>query len=236
MAQEMILCAKTIDELRQAQAVVLPLAYGLSLEHTAKIIGRSVVWTCRLRNRFLAVISGELDSIILPHVNTDCMQLSLGEVGARHPQPRIIKVLDGAGWHASAALMPLQNRLLLSLPSYPPELNPAEHLWDELREKYFHNKTFNFIGALEEQLEMGLRALENDLPRVQSILAWDWIVNALTKYKWNEYSLLRQHEKSPFFAGFFLVRPTLRTSVNGGTTSALFLCKRHACGRQDRTS
>jgi len=31
MAQEMILRAKTIDELRQAQAVVLPLAYGLIL-------------------------------------------------------------------------------------------------------------------------------------------------------------------------------------------------------------
>lgn len=54
MAQEMILRAQTIDELRQAQAVVLPLAYGLSLEQTAKIIGRSVPWTCRLRNRFLA--------------------------------------------------------------------------------------------------------------------------------------------------------------------------------------
>ena len=54
MAQEMILCAKTIEELRQAQAVVLPLAYGLSLEQTARVIGRSVVWTCRLRNRFLA--------------------------------------------------------------------------------------------------------------------------------------------------------------------------------------
>jgi len=54
MAQEMILRAKSIDELRQAQAVVLPLAHGLSLEQTAKAIGRSVAWTCRLRNRFLA--------------------------------------------------------------------------------------------------------------------------------------------------------------------------------------
>ena len=47
MAQEMILRAKTIDELRQAQAVVLPLAHGLSLAQTARVIGRSVVWTCR---------------------------------------------------------------------------------------------------------------------------------------------------------------------------------------------
>ena len=54
MAQEMIRQAKTIDELRQAQAVVLPLAYGLSLDETAQAIGQSVTWTSRLRNRFLA--------------------------------------------------------------------------------------------------------------------------------------------------------------------------------------
>ena len=54
MAQEMIRRAKTIDELRQAQAVVLPLAYGMSLAQTAQAIGQSVTWICRIRNRFLA--------------------------------------------------------------------------------------------------------------------------------------------------------------------------------------
>ena len=54
MAQEMILRAKTIEELRQAQAVVLPLVHGLSLADTARAIGRSTGWVCQLRNRFLA--------------------------------------------------------------------------------------------------------------------------------------------------------------------------------------
>ena len=54
MAQEMIRRATTINELRQAQAVVFPLAYGLSLDETAQAIGQSVTWTCRLRSRFLA--------------------------------------------------------------------------------------------------------------------------------------------------------------------------------------
>ena len=31
------------------------------------------------------VLSGELDTLILPHVNTHCMQLFLDEVGQRHP-------------------------------------------------------------------------------------------------------------------------------------------------------
>lgn len=54
MAQEMILRAKTINELRQAQAVVLPLAFGLNLDQTAQVIGTSKGWACQLRNRFLA--------------------------------------------------------------------------------------------------------------------------------------------------------------------------------------
>jgi transposase len=127
------------------------------------------------------VVSGELDSLILPHVNTDCMQIFLNEVGQRHPQDRIIMVLDGAGWHASASLKAPANMRLLSLPPYAPELNPIEHVWDELREKSFHNKAFDSLDALEDQLETGLLALENDQPRVKSIVSWDWIVNALLK-------------------------------------------------------
>lgn len=45
--------AKTVDELRQAQAVVLPLEFGLTLEDTAQAIGVSVGWACRLRTRFI---------------------------------------------------------------------------------------------------------------------------------------------------------------------------------------
>ena len=53
-AREVLAQAQTVEQLRQAQAVVLPLDYGRSLEQTARAVGRSVPWTCRLRNRFLA--------------------------------------------------------------------------------------------------------------------------------------------------------------------------------------
>ena len=45
--------ARTIDELRQAQAVVLPLQFGLSLDKTAQALGVSVGWACQLRTRFV---------------------------------------------------------------------------------------------------------------------------------------------------------------------------------------
>ena len=126
-------------------------------------------------------ISGQFDSLILPYVNTACTQRFLDEVAARHPRHRIIMVMDGAGWHRSGALKVPATMRLLSLPPYAPELNPVEHLWEELREKYFHNKAFESIEALEDQLCVGLVAMEQDRPRVQSIVAWDWIVNALMK-------------------------------------------------------
>ena len=53
-ALKAIATAKTIEQLRQAQAVVLPLQYGMSMEQTAQAIGLSKGWACRLRNRFIA--------------------------------------------------------------------------------------------------------------------------------------------------------------------------------------
>jgi transposase len=59
VAKAAIATARTVEELRQAQAVVLPLEFGLSLQQTAHVIGASVGWTCRLRRRFTKIALGE---------------------------------------------------------------------------------------------------------------------------------------------------------------------------------
>ena len=125
------------------------------------------------------VNTGVLDSLVLPHVNTDCMQVFLDEVAQRHCHEHILLVLDGAGWHRSKTLVVPPNMSLLPLPPYAPELNPVEHLWDELREKHFHNRVFESLDALEEQLVTALHATENAAKRVRSIVAWPWIIDAL---------------------------------------------------------
>ena len=88
-------------------------------------------------------------------------------------------VPDGAGWHTGGALRVPANMRLLLLPPFAPELNPVEHVWDELREKHFHNLVFDSLDALEDHLEASLRSLEQDHPRIKSIVAWPWIMNAL---------------------------------------------------------
>lgn len=52
-ARQVIASATTVEQLRQAQAVVLPVDYGLSLADTASAIGVSPGWVCQLRRRFI---------------------------------------------------------------------------------------------------------------------------------------------------------------------------------------
>lgn len=125
------------------------------------------------------VLTGELDSLILPQINTQCMQLFVDELARRHADKRIVMVLDGAGWHRSSDLRLPDNLRLLPLPPYAPELNPVEHVWDELREKCFHNLVFDSFNALENHLEEALEKFEHDHSRIQSIVAWPWIINSL---------------------------------------------------------
>ena len=52
-AKELLAKAKTVDELRQAQALILPLEYGFSIKQVAAVIGTSHGWACQLRTRFI---------------------------------------------------------------------------------------------------------------------------------------------------------------------------------------
>ena len=125
-------------------------------------------------------VDGRFDSLILPLVNGECMQLFLNEIASRYPNENIVMVLDGAGWHRNQELEFPENMRTIFLPPYSPELNPQEHVWDELREKFFHNRAFESMDALEIQLENGLRLLEMSPDRMRSITGWDWIINSVS--------------------------------------------------------
>lgn len=127
-------------------------------------------------------LDGKFDTLILPYANTECMTIFLNEVAHRYPNnENIVMVLDRASWHRGRSMTLPNNIRLLSLPPYSPELNPVEHLWEEIREKNFHNKSFDTLTAVENHLTAALSALENNSARVHSITAWDWIINNVSK-------------------------------------------------------
>jgi hypothetical protein len=108
------------------------------------------------------------------------MQLFLDEISSRHPEVRIVMALDCAGWHKSADLEVPENMRLLCLPPYSPELNPVENIWEGLREKFFGNHVFADMDALEDQLLLGLKRLEDNPAITKSISNWPWIINAIS--------------------------------------------------------
>ena len=119
---------------------------------------------------------GELDWALTAKMNTPEMNAFLHQVSAAHPKEFILMVVDGASSHKSRELVVPENLRLISLPAYSPELNPQEHVWDELREKAFPNR----VSADMEQVVAGLRqeltALSADSARLRSLTAWPWIV------------------------------------------------------------
>ena len=120
-------------------------------------------------------LQGELDWMICPEMNTARMGEFLGQVSRAHPNEFIMMIVDGASSHKAKDLAVPQNIRLVPLPAYAPELNPQEHVWDELREKEFPNRVFNHMDAVIAQLYAGLPRLADDHLRVRSLTAWPWI-------------------------------------------------------------
>lgn len=57
-AFSVIAIADSVDQLKMAQALVLPLVYGLNIEQCARVLGISRGWVSQLRGRFVAELEG----------------------------------------------------------------------------------------------------------------------------------------------------------------------------------
>jgi transposase len=122
-------------------------------------------------------LQGQLDWMITPQMNTANMSAFLAQISARHRRDFIVMVVDGASSHVAKDLLVPKNIRLLRLPPYAPELNPQEHVWDELREKAFPNRVFADLHSVLGQLQAGLPSLASDRKALRSLTVWPWIVS-----------------------------------------------------------
>src|SRR3989304_4659587 len=122
-------------------------------------------------------IEGELDWMICRQMNTERMGAYLAQVSAAHAQDFMLMIVDGASSHVSKDLQVPENIRLVRLPPYAPELNPQEHVWDELREKEFPNRVFAALSSVVRQLETGLPRLAANTKGLRSLPPWPWIIS-----------------------------------------------------------
>lgn len=118
---------------------------------------------------------GRMTSIILPYANTETMSIFLRQVSLDFKVYFMIIVVDQASWHLSKNLDVPENIRLVPQPSHSPELNPVEHLWEEMREKYLHNIAFKSIDKLEDTLCSALNDISNDPERLKSMTNFPYL-------------------------------------------------------------
>lgn len=122
-------------------------------------------------------LEGQLDWSLTEKMNTTNMSAFLSQVSQAHSQEFIVMVVDGASSHKAKELVVPENIRLIPLPGYSPELNPQEHIWDEVREKAFPNLVLDQMALVVERLKHGMGSLAADAQRVRGITAWPWIVS-----------------------------------------------------------
>jgi len=120
--------------------------------------------------------TGENFSLILPQANTITMNIFLKEFSKEYKKYKVIMAMDKAGWHTSKELKVSNNIAIMNLPPYSPELNPAEHLWDYIREKKgFNNNVFNSLDDVETKLSNVLLEMSNNTEEIKSLCNFSWL-------------------------------------------------------------
>jgi hypothetical protein len=88
-------------------------------------------------------------------------------------------VWDGAPSHKGQQIAALETKQI-ALPSYSPELNPAERVFEEIRARV-EGGVYASLDAKQAEAETYLKELQNDPERVKQLCAWDWLATALTR-------------------------------------------------------
>ena len=112
---------------------------------------------------------GKMTSLVLPYANTEMMNIFLKQVSMDFSDYFILMQVDQAGWHRSKGLIIPENIRLIPQPSHSPELNPVEHIWEEIREKFFPNKAFNLLSEVVDIICKALKQLSTEFEKLRSM-------------------------------------------------------------------
>jgi transposase len=122
-------------------------------------------------------LTGESFFLELPYLNGECFQVFLDELSAVYTDDFMIMLADNASAHTAKELVMPDNIVLLPIPSYCPELNPIERLWQYIKSKidFTLHKT---LEALKQNVADILKEKCTDSV-VASITGYSYIVDAL---------------------------------------------------------
>jgi transposase len=144
--------------------------------------GTKPVGTCqhRFENFYLygAIAPGSGDAYFLglPKLNADLFQLFLERFAAARPATLNVLLVDNSRCHTAHTLqLPPNVRLVFQEP-YAPELNPAERVWQALKDELAW-QCFPDLATLQARVVELVQAW--DAPMLQSLTAYPFILDAV---------------------------------------------------------
>ena len=97
------------------------------------------------------------------------------ELKKQYPDTMVVIVWDNAPCHRPKVHREIPGLIVLFLPPYSPELNPAERFFEELR-KATADQIFKTIEDQEKGIERKLNMLADDLGAMKQLLGYEWIL------------------------------------------------------------
>lgn len=113
---------------------------------------------------------------MLPDANAEAMNLHLAEIERRVAcESHAVVLADRAGWHKIGRRLRVPDNIsLLLLPSYSPELNPQENVWQFLRQNKLSNRVFESYDAIVDACCDAWNDFIADPERITSIASRSW--------------------------------------------------------------
>ena len=126
-------------------------------------------------------INGTSFLLELPYCNTDCFELFLNEFSLINPQELKVIVLDNGAFHKAKRLKVPKNIILVFLPPFSPELNPAEKMWAKFK-RAFTNKLYKSLQEVSLFIQSQTQSLKNHETRNTCAFDYIFLNQFWTKY------------------------------------------------------
>jgi transposase len=154
--------------------------FGLFTKNGKALTAKGVKPLCSFQQVFQSTylfgafspINGASFLLELPYCNTDCFGLFLSEFSLINPQELKVIVLDNGAFHKAKRLKIPNNVILIFLPPFSPELNPAEKMWAKFK-RAFTNKIYKSLKEVSAFIQSQTQQLNNE--ETKNTCAFDYI-------------------------------------------------------------
>ena len=117
-------------------------------------------------------VTGDNFLLELPNCSNQTFQIFLDQFSTLTPDELKVIILDNGAFHKAKALIIPRNIILIFLPPYSPELNPAEKMWQKIK-RDFTNKFFSTLDELSEFIMVSVGELTKSM--VKSTCGYSYV-------------------------------------------------------------